>query len=396
MPFRNAFVALFFLLSFPLMATELSPKFSHDPQLLFNQIFKLKYYNGVLVEVRVKKDKTPSFEEILASIKEDFLSAQKEIRPNQSLLESELLGFVDDGDSNVFIKILNDALTRVDEIDLSEYFNNPTFQRAMDQLAPLWTDYFLRVPSSLLAKPQEKRFFYTRSVGQSAFRNSLRLIRMLDQSSYVALGIQIISEVQRLTEVRREFYQNKLLYFLENFEEELGIRPQDVNLIVSSIYESRIPTYALWESRRAVDQWFNYGFDQLSSELRMGRNRILRHRNLYLDRGSALNFAFYDIMTIDGERVIINGIDSHNLLSSRPAISYYFSHPERVKRMRRILRLAQVGVHLLPLPSFVRGPAQLYFSSFYRDQEKKEGALQGFLLMHPQYLKGESFAPSFR
>ena len=87
-----------------------------------------------------------------------------------------------------------------------------------------------------------------------------------------------------------------------------------------------------------------------------------------------LNYAFSEA-EYKGERVIVNLFDKQNMFDSKPAIAFSYDNPMKIKRLRMVLTLAELGLSFVPLPSFVKGIVEDYVKSFYEKQQITEGAL---------------------
>ena len=174
-------------------------------------------------------------------------------------------------------------------------------------------------------------------------RKRMSSIPMLNTVSYV------IQEVEKLILERRQFHQNMLLHYLENFNEtELGLTHDEVNLIWSSIYESRIQWFAFWESNAAKANWAKYGIDNFYSNYRIATNNLRKAQNIYSEVGERMNYAFQKV-TYNNEKVIVNLFNKEGMFQNRPALAYNFDRPTQVARKRVVLNLAELGLSFVPL-----------------------------------------------
>jgi hypothetical protein len=197
-------------------------------------------------------------------------------------------------------------------------------------------------------------------------------IPMLNTVSYV------IVQVEKLITQRRQFHQNMLLHYLENFkEEELGLTHDEVNMIWSSIYESRIPWFAFWESSAAKNNWAKYGVNNFYLNYRAGTTNLANASKLYTEVSDRMNFSFQKV-TYNNEKVIVNLFDKESMLQNRPAVAYNFDRPTQVARKRVVLQLAELGLSFVPMSAIFKDNIDSFIKSFYEQQKITEGALYGY------------------
>jgi hypothetical protein len=195
---------------------------------------------------------------------------------------------------------------------------------------------------------------------------------MLNTISYVIVEVE-----KRITE-RRQFHQNMLLHYLENFkEEELGLTHEEVNMIWSSVYESRIPWFAFWESKTAKSTWDKYGVNNFYFNYRTATNNLRNAQSIYSEVGERMNFSFQTV-TYNNEKVIVNLFDKESMFQNRPAVAYNYDHPTQVVRKRVVLTLAELGLSFVPMSAVIKDTLESFIKSFYQQQKITEGALLGY------------------
>ena len=168
------------------------------------------------------------------------------------------------------------------------------------------------------------------------------------------------------------------MHYLENFPaEDLGLSHDEANLVWSSVYESRIPWYAFWESKAAVNSWNKYGTGKFYQSIRTANGRLRTNQRSFDSVGKRLNYAFMEA-EYKGEEVIINLYDSQDMFNSFPAVAHYINNPKKIARKRLILQLAQLGMSFLSIPDFIKSIAGNYMKSHYQKQKLTEGALYGY------------------
>ncbi len=272
--------------------------------------------------------------------------------------------------------LLIDSLKQIEDLDLDAIFNDPHFQEVIDKFEERMASALSRINPTVLARLDDPTFFYYRHVTYQVVSWGLSLAkRMLSSVPALNTASYILVETEKLITERRLYHQNMLMHYLQEHEEEIGLEANEVDHIYSSIFESRIPWFAFWESRRARSNWDQYGIDNFYSQVRAGNNRFRQNRHLYAERGVRHNYAFQDVVTQDGNHLIVNLLDGDNFFNSSPAVAFDYDSPNKVVRKRVLLQLGGLGTSFLPIPQFMKDIAQSYFKSFYQSQKLTEGAL---------------------
>ena len=280
---------------------------------------------------------------------------------------------------NENVKVVVDSLKQLAVLNVNGVFTNKIFQDVVEKFQGKMTDAILLLDPTMVANVNDPTFFYKRNVTYKVVnwaldfaRKRLSNIPILNTVSYV------IVQVEKLITERRMFHQNMLLHYLERFDEkELGLTHDEVNLIWSSIYESRIQWFAFWESNNAKTNWSKFGINNFYQNYRMGTSSLIKSQNLYSQLGERTNFSFNKV-TYNNERVIVNLFDKESLLQNRPAVAYNYDRPTQVVRKRVLLTLAQLGLSFVPLSPIIKDNVGLFMKSFYEQQKITEGALYGY------------------
>jgi len=259
------------------------------------------------------------------------------------------------------------------------------------------TDAIMLLDPTMIANVNDPTYFYKKNVTYKAVtwgldfaRKRMSSIPMLNTVSHV------IVQVEKLITERRQFHQNMLLHYLENFkEEELGLTHDEVNLIWSSIYESRIQWFAFWESNAAKNNWARYGVNNFYLNFRAGTTNLKNAQSIYSEVSDRMNFAFQKV-TFNNEKVIVNLFDKESMFQNRPAVTLNYDRPNQIVRKRVVLNLAQLGLSFVPLSSTIKDYIGSFIKSFYEQQQITEGALYGYFesngdskgqkQVHAQYL----------
>lgn len=277
------------------------------------------------------------------------------------------------------VKVVVDSLKKLAVLNIDYIFSHEIFQDVVSKFEGKLTDAILLLDPTMIANVNDSTYFYKKNVTYQAVtwgldfaRKRMSNIPMLNTISYV------IVQVENLITKRRQFHQNMLLHYLENFkEEELGLSHDEVNLIWSSIYESRIPWFAFWESSNAKTNWAKYGVNNFYLNYRMATTNLKNAQVIYSEVSDRMNFAFQKV-TFNNEKVIVNLFDKESLFQNRPAIAYNYDRPTQIVRKRVVLSLAQLGLSFVPMSATIKDLAGSFMKSFYEHQKITEGALYGY------------------
>jgi hypothetical protein len=278
-----------------------------------------------------------------------------------------------------YVETVVTSLKQLAVVNVDKVFTNPAFNEVVSKYEVKLTDAILMLDPTILANVQDPTFFYKRNVTYKAVswaldfaRKRLSNIPILNTVSYMVV------QVEKLITERRNFHQNMLLHYLENFDEkELGLTHDEVNMVWSSIYESRIPWYAFWESNTAKANWLKFGVDNFYMNFRAGTSKLTKAGPLYTSVDDRMNFAFNKV-TFNNEKVVVNLFDNESMLQSRPAVAYNYDHPTSIARKRVMLTLAQLGLSFVPMSASIKDTAGNFIKSYYANQKITEGALYGY------------------
>lgn len=350
----------------------------------FQKRFKFVRDNGKLVEVR-DASMTAGF-----SIRPYIEFIKENLKKEQALMNSksdyfleveEMLAedFKSMGDEKGDqAQIVIDSLKALRDVDIDGIFNNPKFKTYIDQVEIKMANAMNSLNPFVIARLDNSSYFYNRAVTYQVVKWGLDLARKIFSSVPVLnTASYVLVKVEKLIRERREFHQNMLMHYLENHESETGLEKEEVDLIYSSIQESRIPWFAFWESNAAKQGWAKYGVNKFYVNVRLANNRLRANRSRYSRRGTRLNFAFQEVVE-KNENVIVNLFDTNDMFNSKPAVAYNLDNPQKIARKRMVLQLAGLGLSFLSLPSWIKDIADGYIKSHYEKQRITEGSLYGY------------------
>lgn len=272
-----------------------------------------------------------------------------------------------------------DSLKKLAVVNVETVFTNPVFNEVVSKFEGKITDAIMLLDPTILANVNDPTFFYKRNVTYKAVtwaldfaRKKLSNIPMLNTVSYVVV------QVEKLITERRNFHQNMLLHYLENFDEkDLGLTHDEVNMVWSSIYESRIPWSGFWESKKAKNNWMKYGVDNFYANYRAATAKLTKAGSIYTEVNDRMNFAFQRVV-FNNEKVVVNLFDNESMFQSRPAVAYNYDRPTQIARKRIMLTLAQLGLSFVPMSATIKDTAGNFIKSYYQKQKITEGALYGY------------------
>jgi len=277
------------------------------------------------------------------------------------------------------VQYVVDSLKKLAVLNIDFIFSHDIFKDVVNQFQGKMTDALLLLDPTMIANVNDSSYFYKRNVTYKAVtwgldfaRKRMSNIPMLNTVSYV------IVQVEKLIRERRMYHQNMLLHYLENFkEEELGLTHDEVNLVWSSIYESRIEWFAFWESSAAKSNWAKYGVNNFYTNYRNATANLRNAQSIYTEVGERMNYAFQKV-TYNNDKVIVNLFDKEGMFQNRPAVAYNFDKPTQIVRKRVMLSLAGLGLSFVPLSQMIKDNVDNFIKSYYEKQKITEGALYGF------------------
>lgn len=292
-------------------------------------------------------------------------------------IQSKFIDKLNNGDKNNHAPVILDSMAEIKKLDLDKIFSGPKFNELINKYEKDLAAALRPLSFSVLANMEKPTFFYYRKVTYQVTKMALSLAkRWLSSVPALNTASYLLVEVERLVRERRLYHQNMLLHYLDKLKpEELGMTHDEVSMAWSSIYESRIPWYAFWESEKAKNSWSRYGADNFYLNFRMATGRLRDHRRNYVEIGQRINYGFQDAV-IEGEgRVVLNLINSRDEWSSQPSIAYYYDQPTKITQIRLLLSVARLGLSFVPIPQFMKDIGENYLKSKYVPQSLTEGSL---------------------
>ena len=358
----------------------------------------VKNEEGKVIAIRLKKAVTKfTIRPFIDQIKSDLMHeqnsfaqkslAQKEQQIDDMLFSMGLNPYDKNSSGEDEARRIKESLLNLPNIDVDAAFNEMASNGFWEEFERKLKEAIMYIDPSILTYHNDARFFYKKNVtyavvtwalgeAQKRFSN----IPLLNIASFVIVRVHDMMLEQRI------FHHNMLLHYFETVKEnELGMTKEEVDLAVSSIYEYKIQTSNFGESNRAARDWMNYGMNNFYMMVRSGNSRV-REWNDPLFGGRFTNikkidFAFAEVSEKESKKIYHLHVNAHQY-SSKPALAFDYSQPNRVKRNRALLNLAGVGLGFIQLPGWVKSNVQTFIKSLYVEQVRMEGALVGFFEMN--------------
>lgn len=360
----------------------------------FNSRFTIvKNEQGAVTAIKLKKAITrftikPFIEQIKNDLKKEqkgfanLTAGQKEAEIDSMLFSMGLDPYSKSGGSEEARKI-KESLLNIPSIGIDATFAELNQRDFWLEFETKLNEAFQFIDPTMLANLDDARFFYKRQVTYKVVvwaleqaRKRFANVPVLNIASYV------IVRVHDMMMEQRHFHHNMLLHYFEAIPEtKLGMSKEEVDRTVSSIFEYRIDAMDIFSSNAAARDWLNFGMNRFYQQVRAGNTRIRTWEgpmsNVQFDDIQKLNFAFVNVSDA-GARKIYHLHQTAHQFSSKPALAYDYSSPNRVKRNRALLNLAGVALGFIQMPGWLKSNVDKFIESFYVQQVRMEGALVGY------------------
>ena len=322
----------------------------------------------------------------LRQIKEDLKSEIERMR-QKSVYQAELdefTEFLGDGQPNTKenqenIALVRDAIENLPNVDVDSSFSQIQANGVLKQFEFDLKDALAMLDVSIIAYPNDARFFYRKNVTYEVVKKALDFAKKkFDSVPLLNLVSFVIVQVHDMALEQRTFHQNMMLHYLQNFSpEELGLNKKEADMVFSSIYESRISALNLPESNKAASNWLRYGSDNFFNIVRSANTKIRRSASTYDSVSTRYNYAFVEVVE-NGEKLVKNLVDGKHMFSSKASTAYNYTKPNQIKRTRALLNIGELALGFLPIPGWIKSQVEGFVESFYVQQRLTEGALVGY------------------
>ncbi len=271
---------------------------------------------------------------------------------------------------------LQKALKNLIKVNLKKAFAELDKKEIISNFIKEMKNYYQFLDVSVVAQPNRNQFYYKKKIANKVFKTAINFAKKkLNNIPYIDLATFIFFEAEKRVIEQRIISQNILLYYLSNHESELGLSAIEVDNVVSSIYESRIGFDGYMESKKAQKTWGDYGWKIFDSMARGAKAKAKKFEQLSNDF-SNLDFIFYNGYTQKEEKVIYNLAVNAHQFSAKPSIAFYYDKPNKVRSLRAMVKLGQIGLGFLPrVPSVIKRQIHNFANSWH----VKQGLSDAFL-----------------
>jgi hypothetical protein len=179
----------------------------------------------------------------------------------------------------------------------------------------------------------------------------------------------LVNEYLEAMMSRREFYQNQLVYLVN--QDTQVFSSDDKKRILSSIFYSRISLLRPDKRAKAVKKWDTFGIDTYKKE-------VVDKCDGFVGEGEV---SFGNCFKIKDHK-IRNRLAKKSLLNKKPSIAFNYEHNHSVRNYRALVLLIKLGSKIAPIPSPGGSAFRAYLSSLYKNQRRTEGYLFAYLMDH--------------
>ena len=317
-----------------------------------------------------------SLKPLVDQIKADLLSEQHRVVQDSYAIIDETY------ESDITRAAARKFVNQIHNVNVDSLFNNPKFKQVLVKYEALLQKYLMFEPN-VMAASADSSFFYKKAVSQKIVISAINYaVKQIDAVPVLGVASYIITAAEQLIRERRFYHQNILMYYLESFKpEDLGMTYDEVQLVTSSIFESRIEWMGYLNHTLARDLWGPFGGMMYNAAYQAADKVLAKWSSSYDKVGERLNYAFQEV-TDKGVHKVVNLVDQKHQFSKKPAVAYYYDFPKKVAQKRTIARLIQVAVHFAPLDPASKSFIDDFVESSFAQQRITEGSLVGYLEAH--------------
>lgn len=354
----------------------------------FNKNFKIKRdaETGEAVAIKARLITTRfNLKGFVAAMKEELKTEQKWMRVKGANYQKELDAFINglnlDQKSESDVEyVIREAFKGLEQTDIDATFKQIEDSGFFAEFGRRLREALQSFDFTIVAKMNDARFFYRKRAAYQVVTWALNWAKKRFSHIPVLNTVSfIIVKFEKLIREQRTYYQNMLLYYLDNVDhEELSLTKAEADHLFSSIYESRIPWSNIWESNAAAQNWDRFGSDKFYAGVRMANTRYRDLSWSYRSVGGKVTFNFAEV-TSDKGKMIVNLVDKKHMFSGKPAVAYYYDKPQKVMRERLLMNIAQIAVSFVPVGDGLKNLFNNFVNSFYEKQKLTEGALYAYL-----------------
>jgi len=281
----------------------------------------------------------------------------------------------------------DEVLTEFNRVAKSEYWLS--FNTKLN-------DILLKIRPEVLAIPNDQRYFFQRELITEVAKQILSLAsKKITSVPFLGLLNNLFGQIEQIVTDQRMFNQNFLLFLLENYKAELfGLTEKEAANIISSIYQSRLGLMQLLQMKKMADaDWMSYGWNNFYAQKRAANGVLEKFENvLYDPRSTKRLCSAFAVVSEKEKKKIVNLFNKSHMFSSKPSLAYDYEKPNKVKMTRFLVKLGQMGLDFVPMPSIIKGFANNFANSTYKQQILTEGALSAYFMIEGHAALSSHFA----
>lgn len=344
----------------------------------FEDAFKIQRdSSGKLEKVILKKNSQSLLIEsdYMQNFLDEVINSQQEVqyRSTTGFFETEM----ESNDWPDKIKRDQQAIDRVlTKVSVAPTLKSPKVKEALNVLmrGSESDEFNFRV----IAAPYDPKYFYSNEAALKLFLKASGIVTLVTGGSFgVSAGLFVVQAAFNMVLERRTYFQNYFLYHIEKYgSEKFGLTEAEAQLVKSSIFESRIRFWDIWEKNKARVNWEDYGNKKILEQVVSADKRRQTSPADLTKWGNRIGYAFNEGES-SGYKRIINLFNPRHLFSKKSSRAFDYSSPGFLRTKRLLYFLSQVAVRLSPVP-VVSDVYDHFVESLYIPQRQTEGALYGY------------------
>ncbi len=276
-------------------------------------------------------------------------------------------------------KSLKDSFKGLKVVSVKDAVSRLDREGVIENFIEKINEFYQNLDLSVISQPNKPKFFYNKKIANLVFKQAMQFAqKKLKDIPYLDLAAFIFRETEKRIIEQRIISQNIFLYYVSNYEKEIGLSAEEVDKVVSSIYESRIAVNGWLESQKAKTMWRDYGWSKFDTTLRTAKSKYRNYKraNSELEH---VDYIFYNGFTAKGAKVIYNFSVNEHQYSQKPSIAFYYDYPARVRSIRTAVKLGQFALGFVPkLPGFIKSQVHNFANSYYVNQSLSDAYLYAF------------------
>lgn len=359
---RHLFIYCMLLISTQLFAAD-----AKKSKELFDQFFKIEVRgdNGELAVIRkFSRPSTLVMEETVQNFKSNFV------------LDESSVDELDLSDEDK--EIVRQALNEFNTSGLTATNPQEVLKKILAFLKKELKNIDDVVDPRIIAYESDSLFYAKRMLLQKLLQSILtKISEQYAGNPYITIAIRVVVAIFDRLEFEREYYQNVLTYLMMETDPQIyGLSYPQANRIMSSVFESRIALEDVLSRKKARETWDRYGVDTYYEKVRSAQESfdVIKSANRDVLRRNSF-------FAEDGASSIMHLLYKNSQTKSQ-SLAYNGTEPGKIYQNRLVLRAAEIGLYLLPLPASIKSRVQTKLRSFYWNQIREEGYLFTELILN--------------